>query len=252
MVLFEEKLIFIPKNFPDDDWKLDGLEHEDVHFTASDGTKLHGWYIPHPQPKAVVLFAHGNAGNITHRELLLRAMHNRLKLSVLIFDYRGYGHSEGSPTERGVLDDARAARTWLAQKTGLKETDLVLMGESLGGAVAVDLAADGGARGLILENTFTSLPEVGAYHYSWLPVRLFMRSKLDSLSKIGKYHGPLLMVHGNSDTIVPIAFGRRLFEAANEPKQLVVIPHGNHNDGRTPTFYTAAEKFLDTLPGVQR
>jgi fermentation-respiration switch protein FrsA (DUF1100 family) len=247
MAWFENSLIFFPSRDPVEYTHPPGLVLDDVFFSASDGTRLHGWYVPHAQPKAVVLFSHGNGGNLSHREDVLRTLH-QLGAAVFIYDYRGYGRSEGSPTEAGVMSDARAARAWLAQRAGVKEADIVQMGESLGGAVAVDLAAADGARGLILENTFSSLPDVAAHHYSWAPVKLLMRSRFDSVAKIGKYHGPLLQFHGDADTIVPYQFSQRLFAAANEPKRFVTIPRGDHNDPRTPQFDRALKVFLDELP----
>ena len=121
------------------------------------------------------------------------------------------------------------------------------MGESLGGGVAVDLAATDGARALVLESTFTSLPDVAAYHYWWLPVRLLMRTRLDSLAKIAAYHGPLFQSHGDVDTIIPFAIGRRLFAAANEPKRFMAILHRDHNDTRPPEYYDALGKFFAAL-----
>ena len=157
------------------------------------------------------------------------------------------GGARASPNEAGILADARAARRWLAAREKIAERDVVLMGESLGGAVAVDLAARDGARALVLESTFTSLPDVAAYHYPWLPVRWAMRTRFDSLSKIGDYHGPLLKAHGDADTIVPMRFGRRLFEAANEPKKFLVMPGHDHNDGMPAEYYDDVAKFLDQL-----
>ncbi len=169
--------------------------------------------------------------------------------SVLVFDYRGYGRSEGTPNEAGILADARAARAWLAGRAGIQADQVVLLGESLGGGVQVDLAASDGARGLILLGTFSSLPDVAAAHYPWwLPVRLLMRTRLDSLAKIGRYHGPLLQIHGDHDSIVPLACARRLFEAANEPKELVVIGGGDHNDPLSPRALQAIDQFLERLP----
>jgi uncharacterized protein len=167
---------------------------------------------------------------------------------VLIFDYRGYGRSEGVPTEQGILADGRAARKWLATRVGVGESQIVMMGESLGGGVAVDLAAADGARGLILENTFSSLPDVAAAHYPWLPVHFLMRAQLNSAAKIPNYHGPLLQVHGDHDQVIPFALGKKLFDAANEPKQFIVIPNGDHNDPRTPAFLKAMDAFIDKLP----
>ncbi len=247
LMFLENSLIFYPSRYPEGDWEPPSLPHEDAWFNASDGTQIHGWYLEHEQPRAVVLFAHGNGGNLSHREEILRLLRDRLHTSVLIFDYRGYGRSAGKPTETGVLGDARAARAWLAKRANVAPENIVLMGESLGGAVAVDLAVDG-ARGLILENTLSNLPDVASHHYAWVPVRLLMRSRFDSVAKISRYHGPLLQVHGDADTIVPIAFSRRLFAAANEPKEWVEIPGGDHNDPRSPAFIRALDAFLQRLP----
>ena len=192
MMSFENSLIYFPMKFPEGNWAPRGIPVEDAWFTAADGTKIHGWYAPHEQPRAVVLFCHGNGGQ--YHAPCRRASApctTAWALRVLVFDYRGYGKSEGKPDEPGVLADARAARTWLAQKAGVAENRIVLMGESLGGAVAVDLAADG-ARALILENTFSSMPDVAAHHYPWAPVRLLMRTRFDSAAKIRSYHGPLV------------------------------------------------------------
>jgi fermentation-respiration switch protein FrsA (DUF1100 family) len=247
LMFLENSLIFFPSPHPQGNWRPVGLKFEDVHFTAADGTALHGWYLPHAKPRGVVLFCHGNAGNITHREEILRRLHDATGVTVFIFDYRGYGRSKGKPNEAGVLTDARAARDWLCRRENVAPDKLILMGESLGGAVAVDLAAEKGARGLILESTFTSLRDVGAYHFPWLPVRLLVRTQLDALATIKNYRGPLLQSHGDQDTIVPYKFGQRLFEAANEPKQFVTFPGGDHNDLRGLTYYETLGQFVAGL-----
>ncbi len=242
----EKSLVFAPSPYPAGDWQPAGLAYEDAVFNAIDGTRLHGWYVPHEQPRAVVLFCHGNGGNVALWSDVLRTLHDRMGVSILGFDYRGYGRSEGTPSESGVLADARAARTWLARRAGVPENQIVLMGRSLGGAVAVDLAADG-ARGLVLESTFTSMPEVGHAKLPWLPVRALMRTQFNSLAKIGKYHGPLLQSHGTADRLIPFAMGRQLFDAANEPKQFIAIPGGDHNDPQAEEYYAALFAFLGRL-----
>jgi fermentation-respiration switch protein FrsA (DUF1100 family) len=246
LMFLEESLIFFPSKYPDGDWNPPGLTFEDAWFEAADGTKLHGWYVPHDRPRAVVLFAHGNGGNISHRGDLLQAL-NRLGVAVLAFDYRGYGRSEGKPNEAGVLADGRAARTWLAERAGVPEKDVVLMGESLGGGVAVGLAAEAPARGLVLENTFSSIPEVAAAHYPGLPVKMLMRTRFDSAAAVENYHGPLLQFHGDCDTIVPYALGKKLFDAANDPKKFVTITGCDHNDARNRQFYEELDRFIDEL-----
>jgi fermentation-respiration switch protein FrsA (DUF1100 family) len=248
----ENSLVFAPSVYPMGNWQPAGVTFEDAWFTAADGTRLHGWYVPHKNPRAVVLFAHGNAGNLSDRADLLPILCDDLRLSVMMFDYRGYGRSEGSPDEQGVLQDARAARAWLARRADVAEDQIVLMGRSLGGAVAIDLAAADGARGLILESTFTSLPDMAAKLAPLTPARWLMGNKLDSLSKISRYHGPLLQSHGDSDRLIPYEQGRELFAAANEPKQFGAIPGGDHNDPQTAEYYRAVDAFIDRLPGATR
>jgi uncharacterized protein len=247
LMFLEESLIFFPSKFPDGDWRPRGLSFEDADFKAADGTKLHGWYVPHEKPAAAIIFCHGNAGNITHRVNILQRLHDDVGASVLIFDYRGYGRSEGKPNEAGVLSDARAARAWLAKREKIPEKDIILMGESIGGTVAVDLAAKDGAKGLVLISTFTSVPDVAAHHYPIIPVRLLMRTRLDAVGQIANFKGPLLQMHGQADTIVPFQLGRRLFEAANEPKQFLAFPNYEHNDFPPNEFFAALRQFLGKL-----
>jgi fermentation-respiration switch protein FrsA (DUF1100 family) len=244
---FEKSLVFFPARFPQGNWHPPSLEFEDAWFAAADGTRLHGWYLPQQSPRAVVLYCHGNAGNLSDWADVVRILHDRVGLALLIFDYRGYGRSEGAPSEAGVVADARAARGWLSQRTGVAEGRIVLMGRSLGGGVAVHLAANDGARALVLESTFTSLPDVGKAHYPLLPVRVLMQTRLDSLSKIGRYHGPLLQSHGTADRLIPYANGRRLYDAANAPKRFFPIAGGDHNDPQPPGYYDLLTAFLDDL-----
>ncbi len=247
MMFLENSLVYFPAKYPEGDWNPPGLVFEDAWFNAADGTKLHGWFVPHEHPRAVALFLHGNAGNITHRDDMLRELHC-MRVAVLALDYRGYGRSEGSPSEAGVLADGRAARKWLAQREAIPESQIVLMGESLGGAVAAILAGEAPARGLVLENAFCSLPDVAAYHYPWLPVKVLIRTQLNAGEAIGKFHGPLLQAHAEADTIVPLKLGRKLFAAANEPKQFLVIAGADHNDPRSLEFFNALDRFFDNLP----
>lgn len=246
MMLLEKSLIFFPTS--DGDWQPAGLAFEDAWFEADDGTKLHGWLLEHDQPRAHLLFMHGNAGNLTHRAHVVERLRQELNATVMIFDYRGYGRSEGSPDEAGILADARAARAWLADRAGIEQQDVVLMGRSLGGGVAVDLAANDGCRALILENTFTSLPDVAAHHYPFLPVRTLMRTRLDSLRKIATYDGPLIQSHGTSDEVIPFELGRRLFEAApGKVKRFIPLQGLQHNDGHPASYYARLSEFLDKL-----
>ena len=244
-MFLENSLIFFPSRYPAGDWNQKSLPFEDAWFQSADGTRLHGWYVPKKNPRAVVLFCHGNAGNLSHRLPVLEILNRYVGVSTMIFDYRGYGRSEGKPDEAGILADARAARRWLADREKIAETDIVMMGESLGGAVAVDLAARDGARALVLENTFNNMPDVAAYHYPWLPVHWAMRTRLDSAAKIASYHGPLLQVHGDADVTVPLRLAQSLHAAANPPKQLIIYPGHDHNDPLPQEYYDELRAFLD-------
>ncbi len=245
----ERSIIYYPEKYPAGEWEPTYLDYEDAHFTAADGTKLHGWFVDHPHPRAIALFLHGNAGNITSRAPSLAVLNRRHGLAVMALDYRGYGRSEGTPSEAGILQDARAARRWLAVRTGVQEHDIVLLGRSLGGAVAVDLAARDGARGLVLASTFTSLPDVGAHHFRWLPTNLLMTQRLNSLEKIKDYHGPLLISHGDADSVIPYSMGLALHAAAPGPKQFITIRGGDHNDLQTEEYREAFDDFIAKLSG---
>ncbi|MEX2175682.1 MAG: alpha/beta hydrolase [Pirellulaceae bacterium] len=252
LLLLENMLLYPAPKYPQGDWEGAGVPHEDVYFDSADGTRLHGWYVEHPQPRAVVLYAHGNGEHVAYLGPYLKQLRDELRISIFAFDYRGYGRSEGSPLERGILEDAQAAQLWLAKRTGCQPNELVLMGRSLGGAVAVDLAASGGARGLVLQNTFTSLPDAAARLYPWVPVRWLMRNRYDSLAKIGRYNGPVLFSHGTADELVPYELGRRLYDAAPGPKEFFVIERGGHNQAEPRAYYEALDRFLDSLPAARR
>lgn len=245
---FEQKHVFVAARYPNGNWSPAGFKFEDAWFHAEDGTRLNGWYYPHENPAGVVLLAHGNGGNITSYADAIRVLHDRHRLSVMVFDYRGYGKSDGEPDEPGILEDARAARHWLAKRANVAERDIVLMGHSLGGGVMVDLAAADGARGLVLVNTFTSLPDVASHHLPLVPARLIMHNRLESISKIENYHGPLLQAHCEKDRTIPFAQGKRLFAKANEPKRFVATTGAGHDDLLPEDFQQSLDDFLASLP----
>lgn len=244
----EHRLAFVPVRYPLGDWSPEEIQPEDAWFSAADGTKLHGWYVEHPQPRAVVLFCHGNAGNVTFLASMLEGLRHWRNVSVLAFDYRGYGRSAGRPSEAGILQDARAARRWLARRAYVAEEDIVLMGQSLGGAVAIDLATDG-ARGLVLASTFSSFPEVAQSHVS-LPVKSLTTLQFNSLAKIKNYPGPVLISHGDADEIIPFAQGQALYEAIPGRKRFVQIPDGRHNDPLPLEYWDALDQYLAELPSI--
>jgi len=243
----DELLLFYPAHYPSGDWERKGLGQEDIWFQAADGTRLHGWFFPNAGARATVLYLHGNAGNLSHRATLLAHLRDRLNISIFIPDYRGYGRSAGTPTVSGVLSDARAARKTLAAQAGIDEAEVTLMGRSLGGAIAVQLAAELNPAALILESTFNSLQAMAKEHYTFLSW-LVPEAKLNSEAAIRNYSGPLLQSHGDRDSIVPLSLGRALFMAASEPKHFVLIPGANHNDPQPASYYKTLGEFLDSLP----
>ncbi len=242
----DEVFLFFPTKFPSGDWQPNGFSFQDVFFSSLDGTKLHGWYCPVERPRAVILIAHGNAGHVASRSPWLRYLQNQANCSVLMFDYRGYGRSEGVPTVKGAVEDATAARTQLARLAGVTDQEIVLMGESLGGAIAVQLAAASPPRAIILQSTFTSLRGMADVHYPKL-AWLVSPQKLNSLHSIANYHGPLLQSHGTHDRTIPFAMGETLFRAAQEPKQFVAIRGADHNDWLTEEYLRQFDKFIDGL-----
>ena len=242
----EDAVVYQPSGPHPEDWIPPELEYEDIYFTNQDGQRLHGWYCAVDDPRAVVLFAHGNAGNISYRYPNLLNLTKELQVTVFAFDYRGYGRSEGLPSEDGIIADTRAARAWLADREGIEESEIVLLGRSLGGGVMVDLAAKDGARALILESTFTSLPEVANDTLPGWP-GLIMFNRFNSLKKIPEYRGPLLLAHGTEDEIVPFDHSQKLYAAANEPKQLIEIAGAGHNWSATESYLEELGKFFDSL-----
>ena len=243
----EDSLVYHPSTYPKEEPQPSTFLKEDVSFETADGVKLHGWYCPVEQPRAVVLFAHGNAGTVADRWQKYRLFNERLGVTILGFDYRGYGKSEGKPSEAGLLADARAARKFLAAKSGVPESDVVLCGQSLGGAVMVDLAAADGARGLILESTFTSLADVANYKFPLTPPGRILKNKYDSLSKIGAYHGRIVIAHGTADGLVPIDQAKRLYAAANEPKTFVAVQDAGHNWTPSLEYVITLDDFFNRL-----
>ena len=252
VMLFEDSFIYFPSKYPAGVWERGKLparegqivsDIEDVQLTAADGVRLHGWYCtPHigrgssgsggalePIPTdRTLLYLHGNGGNISHRSDIIDEL-MKLPVNVFILDYRGYGKSEGRPSEAGVYRDARAAWDHLTTARGIPAGSIFIFGESLGGAVAIDLASkvdDPG--GLIVQSSFTSIADVAAAVLPFVP-SLIIRTKMDSLSKIAHVSCPKLFIHSQADEIIPYRLGRRLFDAANEPKGFYEVKGASHN-----------------------
>jgi fermentation-respiration switch protein FrsA (DUF1100 family) len=207
-----------------------GMAYEDAAFEADDGTRLHGWWIPATRPAAPahVLLCHGNAGNIGDRVLHARLLADA-GLDVFLFDYRGYGRSEGTPDEEGTYGDARAAREALLRRAGVDAGRVLYLGESIGGAVALALALQAPPMGLVLQSAFTSVRDMGRLHYPFIPSGV-VPDAYPNVRRIAKLRAPLLVIHGDRDDIVPISHGRALFDAAPEPKRLEIVRGAGHND----------------------
>jgi len=240
-------LLFFPQKYPEGNWQPDSLKYEDVWFHASDGTKLHGWYCPCEGAKATILRLHGNGGNIAYGTDWATYLQRRFQVSVFHLDYRGYGRSEGIPTVEGALQDSRAARAKLAELAAIPESEIILMGESLGGAMAAQLAADIPPRALILQSTFPSLREIAGVHFPQLAWAV-PADKLNSCEKLGTYEGPLFLSHGTADEVIPYALGEKLFEAAGGSKRWLSLPGVNHNDWLVHSYIKELESFLSDLP----
>lgn len=247
--LGQERLLYLPDREVTASPADQGLLFEELALTTTDGIRLHGWYLPHPAARGALLFLHGNAGDIGDRIDTLALLH-RLRINLLIFDYRGYGRSEGQPDEAGTYLDAAAAWRYLLDR-GHDAGKIVVHGRSLGGAVAARLAADVGPAGLILESTFSSLAELAGELYRWLPVRPLLRLHYPTAEQAARTTGPVLVVHGRDDEIIGFAHAERLLEAVRPRGRLLPL-HGGHNDAflRSRRIYTSGlETFLDSVLG---
>ena len=247
--LIEKRFIFFPERELVGSPAELGLDYEEVHFLASDGVKLHGWFVPGDSDTTWIWF-HGNAGNISHRLENLALLNQKLGVSILLFDYRGYGRSEGDISEKGTYLDATGALEYLRTRGDVDPNRIVYYGRSLGSAVAVWLATEHAPLGTILESPFSSVRDMAKAAYPGLPLYLLVRTRYDSLSLMPSVSSPILILHGDLDGTVPISQGRKLYEAAREPKRFYTITGAAHNDtyitGGEP-YFEALQAFLDSL-----
>ncbi len=218
-----------------------GLPFEDLQLKTSDGVSLHGWFVPAARSSGTVLFLHGNAGNISHRLDSVQMFH-RLGYSILIFDYRGYGRSGGSPSEQGTYLDAEAAWNHLVEQRHISPNCIVLFGESMGGAIAAYLATRQKPAALVIASAFTSVPDMAQQIYPFLPARWLARIRYDTRGYLRSVTAPVLIAHSPQDEIVPYEHGQALYAAANPPKQFLELA-GGHNDG----FIFMREAWVDVL-----
>lgn len=228
--VFDQLFVYHPHPWVERDWaKISGLPLEEVWFRTGDGEQLFGWYVQSSPAAPVLLWCHGNAGNVIHRLENLVELY-RLGLSVFIFDYRGYGRSSGKPSEEGLYQDALSAYGYLATTRGVRPERLVLFGRSIGASVAGELAGRKPAAGLILESPFPSIAAMARVHYLGLPMHWLLSGRFPLSERLARVSMPVLVIHGDRDDIVPIALGREVFEAAPAPKWFYVIEGADHNN----------------------
>ena len=247
--LIDKHFIFFPEKELQGTPAQWGISFEDVEFQASDGVRLHGWYVPGDSDVTWIWF-HGNAGNISHRLENLTLLNNQLGVNIFLFDYRGYGRSEGRISEKGTYRDARGALEYVRSRQDVNPDKIVYFGRSLGAAVAVWLATQDTPYGLILESPFTFVKDMAKRAFPGLPLYMLVRTKYDSLSRIADVTCPVLVLHGDRDETVPFSHGQKLYDAAKEPKGFYPIAGAGHNDtyiaGQEP-YFRAMSDFLESL-----
>lgn len=237
--------LFPPQKKLDSKWQPPFPNCEEVSFVTADGSTIFALYFPCENRNGTVLYSHGNGGNVSQWGTDAAQLREKLAVSVLVYDYRGYGKSEGNPTASGVFEDARAARKWLADKENIRETDIIVFGRSLGGAVAIEMAAKDGARALVTESTFASLTEMTAKFTLGMVGKRSLLEKMESIEKIPLYTGPTFMSHGTADSLIPFSQGQRLFDAAGgTPKEFYTVEGGGHNDFPPDDYYPQLYRFL--------
>ncbi len=248
MYLRQSSMVFFPYTALGQTPAEWGLAYEDVFLHSEDGVRLHGWYIPHHGSQKTLLFFHGNAGNISHRGASVEIFH-QLGLNLFIFDYRGYGKSQGKPDEEGLYRDARAAWRYLTNERGFEQEEIILFGRSLGGAVAAELAAEVQPGGLILESTFSSAKDVANALLPVLSRLIILRYDFNTAAHVRRVASPLLVLHSPDDEIIPFHLGEKVFQAANEPKTFFRM-RGDHNSGflmSQPDYERALSAFISSL-----
>ena len=254
MLLLENYLVY-PGTTASQSWAAPPKEVidevQDVDLVTASGTKIHGWWLPCPDSDRTLLYFHGNGGNLSHRGGSVAKLRKILDTAVFMIDYPGYGKSQGTSSEAGCYESATASYDWLTQTQNRDPKQLIVYGASLGGGVAVELASRKPHGALVLVKTFTSLPDVAAGQYPWLPVRWLMHNRMPTIDRIASVGGPVFICHGDADRLIPFAHGQRLFAAAAEPKMFVRLPGQDHDESLGEGFYVTLKSFLEThLPSA--
>lgn len=241
LVVMETRLVFHPVRALAATPSQRGMIFEDVHLKTADGERLHGWFIPHPAAALTVLFFHGNAGNLTHCLDTFAILH-RIGVNILAIDYRGYGQSSGAPSEAGTYLDAEAAWYYLTTERGIDPGRIIIFGRSLGGGVATWLATKVRPGGMVLESTFSSMPDVAQRLYPYVPVRWLARNRYDNMARINDICVPILFIHSVEDELIPLHHSERLHGHYRGPKALQIIK-GRHADG----YIMSGELYISAL-----
>jgi fermentation-respiration switch protein FrsA (DUF1100 family) len=251
----EEKIIFQPDARIQRTPRDVGLTFDDVYFSTEDGVSLNGWLVPRREATSTLLWFHGNAGNISHRVENLKLLHEKVNVNIFIFDYRGYGRSEGTVSEEGTYRDGTAAIEFLRRRYGVEPNRLIIFGRSLGAAVAVEMAVRIQCLAVILETPFASVRLLARDTFPFLPIGPLLKTRYDVSEKIGKIRSPLLVLHGDRDEIVPPSHGKRVFDAAPQPKAFYAIAGAGHNDtyrvGGDP-YFAALRQHIERAEAAAR
>lgn len=250
--MLDDQFIYFPEPWENRDWHAtSGLPLEDVWLTAADGTRIFGWYLAAAQEApaidTVMLWYHGNAGNLIHRLDNMAQLHQR-GVSVFIIDYRGYGKSTGRPSEPGLYMDGLAAYEYLRKQRGIPPEKIIIFGRSLGAAVAAEVAANREAAGVILESPFPSVASVARKLFGGLPMHQLLKARFDLMERLPKIRKPILILHGDKDTVIPYELGKKVYEGALEPKTFYTIAGADHND----TYIAGGEEYFKTLQKFMR
>ena len=243
---FERRYLFYPPSEIESTPRDVGIAYEEVFFPSQSGCMLHGWFVA-GNSDFTWLWFHGNAGNMGHRVAELALLHQRLGVNLLVFDYQGYGKSQGSPSELGTYCDARAALRYLQEQSGLAPEKIVFFGHSLGAAIAVELATTHMPRGIVLVSPFASVADMARIVFPLVPSGWLLRHKYNSLARISEVRCPLLILHGENDGLVPISQARKIYGAANPPKRFQALLEAGHNN----TFEKGGEAYWDAILDFQ-
>ena len=263
LAFFENRLVYPGAKYPQGNWDNQSQGFTEVEFAAADATKLFGWYLPlanSPNPEdgadetpspvpRTILHCHGNGENIAQvGAFTAKQLSEALQANVFIFDYRGFGKSEGSPNEAGVKQDADAALEWLCERDNVKPADVIIVGRSLGGGLACYLAEKHGCKALILQRTFSSLPDTAAREFSMFPVHLVMRNQMNSAEAIKSCDVPLFQSHGEADTSIPIDLGRKLFDnSPSADKKFFPVSGMGHVDPLPKEYWIELKAFFERV-----